>query len=180
MYVNNDVNMATEFWHPFFQYLHFTFLKNRFISIFTNWVIVLHFIRHYFIKVIMTVKEASSYTHIKSFKNTSTYTNFTWNGIHLNNSKYWTQDAASSFSFSDKWRHRDINTITVDSFCVSQLLDFVRTHCYLRIYMPYDYFNGIWSVPINSTICRCNKIILRQSVNQVMLRSWKWWVHYSL
>ena len=159
MYVNNDVNMATEFWQPFFQNLHFAFLKNGFISIFTNWVIVLHFIKHYFIKVIMTVKEASSYTHIKFFKYTSTYTNFTWIGIHLNNSKYWTQDAASSSSFSNKWRNHDINTISVDNFCVSQLLDFVRKPCYLSIYMPYDYFNGIWSLPINSTICRCNKII---------------------
>lgn len=82
----------------------------------------------------MTVKEASSYTHIKFFKNTSTYTNFMWNWIHLNNSKYWTQDAASSSSFSNKWRHRDINTISIDSFVLVNFLICLNTLLFKYIY----------------------------------------------
>ena len=56
-YASIDVTMVTEFWQPCFSKFVSSLKKIGFISIFTDWIIILHLIQHHFIKVPATFNE---------------------------------------------------------------------------------------------------------------------------
>ena len=46
-----------------------------------------------------------------------------------------------------------------------------------KVILLYDYFEGIWILPIYPPIWCHNGVTLRQYVNQIMLSCWKSWLH---